>query len=659
MAASYTLNSNGQVVRSDALDVPGEWWTAEPITSIGSFYQARAIITGTEEATTSGVFEEWVSLSSNTTWGLTNNGGLRFTIQIRSINSAAILASATIQLGLFLPNWLPAPLYTFVYAPVDIVTNDRFGWCVAMARGTNDRIACTSLSTSASRASDLFVYLRNGDRWDLEYRETGIAGAFRNFADMVWMSDDGSMMWSTDRSGATIFLRYYTRTGVIWTLQSTVDTTMDANPGAASPETNICASGDGSTVVVFGTVETEIRVYRLTGSTYSQVFLVDTPAVDSGSGVAISRDGLRFGFNGRYDTFIYQNDGSDNWTLLDTIDRASVGGSTEERSLDLNSNGDLLFYRPLNATSNTEIWSFNGLAYALQDSIADTSLDSTIDMGAFSSSGFTGMYCSPSSSNDWNRGLMQIIQSNGTNYEIVRQLRSPSEPNDSITALMSNDGAMGICGRFNDGIRSGIQVYEATGQDEVTGLILNDTANDINMGSTVDSTRQIATILGTEPSNGALGTCYTSFTISDLGMFYIEFTPLGSVSSSSRCGFNREGTYTPSSPMGAGSQSIGISPLGFIALQGSQTFDFPAFGVGDIVAIAVDKSTGTILIDCYLNNVFIIQKSFSGSTAIGLIPGVTLGINTEIGSSWRVFTSALNQNFTPPPGFVPLEQQVL
>ena len=143
--------------------------------------------------------------------------------------------------------------------------------------------------------------------------------------------------------------------------------------------------------------------------------------------------------------------------------------------------------------------------------------------------------------------------------------------------------------------------------------------------------------------------------------WYVEFSPLVIINSgaSSRCGFQREVLINPAPPLGAGAGSIGIEPGGDIALEGSLTTDGPVFGVGDIVAIAVDKRTTSVTIDIYLNNVFVIQKSLTLSTSLILLPGVSLGINTEIGQSWRVFTSALNQNFSPPTGFIPIEQQVL
>lgn len=663
----YTLQSNGLAVRSDTGTILTEWWTQSPTAteSIGVFFQVLATVTRTEDATPTGVFDQWLSLSENQTWGINTNGdeagGASILLQIRGTDSDEILGTATIQLGLFLAEWSFEPLYTFVYAPIDVNEADRFGWITAMARGTKDRILCNVLSTSAARAGEIFVFLRSGDRWDLEYRETGSSGTIRSFGDSVWMNNDGTRFVTTDRSGSTITVRFYTRSGTTWTLDQTLDTSLDANPGAQAPQTVLCASGDGSTVVLYATTEREIRVYKLTGSTYSLVFSVAAQLATPGNGIAISRDGLRFGTNDRDDTFIYQNDGSDNWSLLDTIVRPTVSGGTAIRSLDLNSTGKILFYRPTFGSENTEIWTFNGSIYELTASIAVTNQAANATMGAFSNAGLTAMYCAPFSSSDFDGALMTIIQSVGGSYQIVRQLKAPSEPNDGLTALMSNDGSMGICGRFNSGIRNGVQVYEATGQDESTGFLLNDNANQLNLGSTVDASRQIATILGTEPSNGALGTCYTSFTINDKAKLYVEFTPLVLINSgnSARCGFQREGLYTPLSPMGAGNQSIGISPLGTISLQGSQTSDFVTFGVGDIVGMAIDKSTGTIVIDCYLNNTFIVQKSFAGSTSIGLIPGVTLGINTEIGASWQVFASAINQNFSPPTGFVPLEEQIL
>lgn len=665
----YTLQSNGLAVRSDTGTISTEWWTQSPteVESIGVFFQVMATVTRAVDAEATGVFGEWLSLSENQTWGIDTNGdeagGASVFLQIRSITDTdTILATATIDLGLFLPDWTLEPLYTFVYAPSDLapLTTIRFGWVVAMARSAKDRIACTATSFNSLVAGEILVYLRNGDRWDLEYREAGTSDQIMGFSDMIWMNNDGTIMLSTDRSGTNIALRYYSRSDTTWTLQQTLDTGIAANPGSQGPLTNLCASSDGARVAVWGYNQNELRVYKLANNSYSSVFSLTT-TVSSSEGLAISRDGLRLAFNITGTTLIYEDDGSDNWTLLDTITHTGLTESANPRSVDLNSTGKLLMWISLSPAQSTLIYEFDGANYALQSTVTLASTDTSPKMASMASHGLTTAVCGATGGADWDEGLTHIIQSDGTNYSQVRSLVAPTDQQDSETSLMSNDGSINLHGVFNNNLRTGIQVYEATGIDETTGLMLNDNQNGVNMGSTVDSTRQVATILGTEPSNGAVGTCYTSFSMQTGQQWYVEFSPLVIINSgqSSRCGFQREVIINPSSPFGSGTGSIGIEPGGDIALEGILTTDGPVFGVGDIIGIAVDKRTSSVTVDIYLNNVFVIQKTLTVSTAQILVPGITLGINTEIGQSWQVFTSALNQNFTPPTGFVPIEQQVL
>jgi len=106
----YTLQTNGLAVRNDTGTISTEWWSLSPneTATIGDFYQVRATKIREEitiPVTVSGIFGEWVSLSSNQSWSInsatTNFGGVSFLIEIRDIFTNTIQASATIQLGFF------------------------------------------------------------------------------------------------------------------------------------------------------------------------------------------------------------------------------------------------------------------------------------------------------------------------------------------------------------------------------------------------------------------------------------------------------------------------------------------------------------------------------------------------------------------------------